>query len=1566
MTFGARGGSFGTPGRGPFRAGGGGLSGAYNLGQSAQDTASLDKYVAQTAWSNGQLSDAGYVAALEKYLGTTSEGSRERVSAQNELDETQYTIGRNKITTAINDATNPSRKIGALTDLIAYDNQHLKGMAAKDSQAYRDAQQRILDAQGEIRNTRYSALVDLYNEGQRSTDALLAMAQRNARESKGQPDSLQWQQSIIKLNQTKADEAFNAVYQDYQMNRVSGAAVLTAMDKRLALVSPSSPQYQQIASQREDLVKSIANTEQAKQDSAMEERRQMGTVSDEQYLRYLMGNISRAADGTPEQQAAKDKFIQQSFSVAEDRLKSTMDTDPGSRDQLIGLYTSRIATLNPNSALALALQQNIVQLQMSANQGTSLFGPTGSFYVPQGRWLTPGGTPTNDVGFASQFDGSAFGSQNCLMAASAMLAWAVTNGKKSVSGGDMRYYSGDGSGGTNPPDAVTALHALGLKANDQHVSLDQMIRLLAGGTPMAITGNYGNVPAQFRISGFQGLHGMFAQTAKKKDGKWWIYIKDPQGRAGYDGQWWPAEVMNAFAYAPNSTNGWVVTAGKGTKANLTPGVQDNSVPFQAFDTDAQGRSTIGRGGGTSRDEAGAPQDWSSGKPTVQTTPSTGTDSASVSKFLAAVSSVEKTGSVPSAWTDEEKFQRATMLLQEFNGDARLAGIAWFLGDANPDSGKWNQQDLYYANAVGTSLGYARIPAQGIGVLDTTSPAPSVGASPGNGPEATLPLTTQGTLPTGPSSEVAQQVLTQIGAPVTPDMVRAMQAWLATENGVDPSKGGGTVRFNNPFNLKGQSPNVYPGITGIEDDGTLHFATVADATRAVALELRTDFPSVVASATAGNPESFLRALDSSGWTPSGYQGQLFQSYNELPGATGISGTKLLNTPSDMESLARTYPDVGELFAIDPRDPAQKFWFDTNVKSMQQAANTPGATTWDFTMRSGKVIALPFDSNYYVDMLASNLGYAKAQEPVGGTPDQKAQWSRDVLTPAATLYANNASSAWQDANTSLDAAAQHALERGDLTGYANIRMQQKFVTENILGLAHDAPPGTPPTNPNGLSGDQIRAMMGKLGEWSPRIVDQQNPSFNATGDPILGLLYQNPKDSSRSTTPDGLTVFSNATLQPTEGFITQNPDGTSKLITMYDQPDLFHTVPMLQPDGTVQDVPAYSHTDPNTGMAKYTNVTIAGASVWLPQETVTVPVYFHDAAGYRTDGHGGTVVPTEGQIRPGAEVQVPAAVQVDPATGLRTYHLLLGGTGQSLIWTNDPTQGATQPILVLNTGAQAQIKNDPTTGQAGLYIGSGNDAKPYTPEMYNLLGSFVHWYGTDTTDPVTKPGAVGAPGVRMAQHIGTPNALGGTTYDAGLTNDELWMTGAITAGQYAYLQRAEAAAIIGFQNATSYNVYPIGGEPKVKPWANYLPTQTVGVGPLTAQAPLNPNAVMTSPGTVTLNAPVRSVAGIPQFPSTMPGVATRALTFAEASRNATALAVAASQQAAAQRLAVAQARYNAQHQIAQPTPVPVVDTYRNAPKPVVTPDTYRNAPKPVTPTPVPSGPSKRPGGGGVYVE
>lgn len=125
---------------GPFSTGGGGDS-RYLIANDGDNVAATRKYSAQVAWANGTISDDAYLGELRKFLGTTEAGSRERIAAQNEYDDASYSIGRNKLVRAANNATSDDMRVAALRRLITYDTKKLRSMT-KDNEQRRELEDR--------------------------------------------------------------------------------------------------------------------------------------------------------------------------------------------------------------------------------------------------------------------------------------------------------------------------------------------------------------------------------------------------------------------------------------------------------------------------------------------------------------------------------------------------------------------------------------------------------------------------------------------------------------------------------------------------------------------------------------------------------------------------------------------------------------------------------------------------------------------------------------------------------------------------------------------------------------------------------------------------------------------------------------------------------------------------------------------------------------------------------------------------------------------------------------------------------------------------------------------------------------------------------------------------------------------------------------------------------------------------------------------------------------------------------------------------------------------------------
>src|SRR5438105_2859827 len=115
------------------------------------------------------------------------------------------------------------------------------------------------------------------------------------------------------------------------------------------------------------------------------------------------------------------------------------------------------------------------------------------------------------------------------------------------------------------------------------------------------------------------------------------------------------------------------------------------------------------------------------------------------------------------------------------------------------------------------------------------------------------------------TDIADRFLSQIGAPHTPDMQRAVIAWMRFESGK------GSITANNPWNLTGslwdKIVGYWRGGSATEQHDFPIFSDVYGGVDAAAQNLSTNaygYPTAVARARSGDSAGFLQALAQSQW------------------------------------------------------------------------------------------------------------------------------------------------------------------------------------------------------------------------------------------------------------------------------------------------------------------------------------------------------------------------------------------------------------------------------------------------------------------------------------------------------------------------------------------------------------------------------------------------------------------------------------------------------------------------------------------------------------------------------
>ncbi len=163
---------------------------------------------------------------------------------------------------------------------------------------------------------------------------------------------------------------------------------------------------------------------------------------------------------------------------------------------------------------------------------------------------------TRPLGFprippVTQFDGGPFQGANCTLASGAMLArlgfGIVTTGSI------LRTLQDDQVGGVGLDDLDQALfRGFGVDIRTGAVTPSQLKGLLAAGYGAVIQGIYGEIPASIRLQpSFTGPHAVYLDGYYPGDGITppAYYVIDPIGHGGYQGDWWPASIVDAFGQA---------------------------------------------------------------------------------------------------------------------------------------------------------------------------------------------------------------------------------------------------------------------------------------------------------------------------------------------------------------------------------------------------------------------------------------------------------------------------------------------------------------------------------------------------------------------------------------------------------------------------------------------------------------------------------------------------------------------------------------------------------------------------------------------------------------------------------------------------------------------------------------------------------------------------------------------------------------------------------------------------------------------------------------------------------
>ena len=375
--------------------------------------------------------------------------------------------------------------------------------------------------------------------------ALIAhYAQRTAAAAKGSPARTELAQRLSQLREQRDSDSLRRgvrrIANQIQSGKSSTKDLIEFYKAQLDKLPPGSPlrsevrdalsqaraQRQQelftVAMQKVDTqydTSAITPTEAARQKQAILDQYDIKNIDPVVYWQYQ--DAIRKLKATPDPtQIAKWEF-----------MVSNGEMSIGDFQNKLLDYADRLEPFDPLAAWNM--------------RNTAIAGLEGATPLPNP--MRGGANAAKRIAFTTQMDGSTYASLNCTMAAGAMLGYAL--GVKDLSGGDLRYLTGDTSGGTTLAQLQQALVQSGVGAGKLSyktgMDFDRFKRRVANGAPAVLSGFNGDIPAKFNSSGIIAGHGMFvAGYSAKKDA---FLMLDP-AKSSDDGTWWPSSVVESFGW----------------------------------------------------------------------------------------------------------------------------------------------------------------------------------------------------------------------------------------------------------------------------------------------------------------------------------------------------------------------------------------------------------------------------------------------------------------------------------------------------------------------------------------------------------------------------------------------------------------------------------------------------------------------------------------------------------------------------------------------------------------------------------------------------------------------------------------------------------------------------------------------------------------------------------------------------------------------------------------------------------------------------------------------------------
>lgn len=480
-----------------------------------------------------------------------------------------------------------------------------------EDQSNRERLARDLERRNDERQSaKDSEVFSKFDHGDLSGAELLAYIRQRVSDTAHDPqENAKWKDALRDYTESIADQAAEdayaaggsihqliAYYQNKQGSAAKGSPEYSQTQKRLyELIDQAASDDMVMGAQR--IVDKIARGEASLQDLADFYKRQMRSLRPNSPLRAeVQAQLSSVQNDIIKQNtdsaAAKIDFQFKAGQIsgveANRQLTSLAGTyqtsDPTRYWQMLEQGQSYLEQANQTAIPNLAALSGFGS---PSNPNTASPGGGGRSW--DGKWI-PNTDTSGGFRFVTQLDGSTFAKKNCVFASGAMLAQAM--GVSNLSGGDLRWMSGDNFGGSDWGHLRRAMSKAGLGVEvARGLTFNGFTQKLANGQPAVVGGNTARLPDSLRGE-YLGGHAIYVDRYDPEKG----YLVFNPAKRNTQGQWWSPEVMQAFAWGGKTMDS-AVFAPKDSIVN--PG--SRPVPGQISVWDPPKRSDTPRNYGVGND-----------------------------------------------------------------------------------------------------------------------------------------------------------------------------------------------------------------------------------------------------------------------------------------------------------------------------------------------------------------------------------------------------------------------------------------------------------------------------------------------------------------------------------------------------------------------------------------------------------------------------------------------------------------------------------------------------------------------------------------------------------------------------------------------------------------------------------------------------------------------------------------------------------------------------------------------------------------------------------------------------